>query len=396
MYTMFPRARRAALVFLFGLSASMGASAQERLPALGADPGRVSVSGLSSGGFMAVQYDVAFSASTIGAGIVAGGPYNCAYVNPGGMEACTHGRPSGLASFASARDLARAGQIDPVESIARHRIYLFSGTNDTTIVPRVVAAVRDQYAAAGVPGSRIAHIDTLPAGHGYLSARFGNRCGEAPAPPYVETCATATGAYDQPGAILAWICGALQPKPVALSSQPRAFYQREFGAPGFASTGYVYVPRQCERGAACAVHVVFHGCRQGAGAIGDAIYRRLGYNEWADSNGIIVLYPQVEPSMLPFNPEGCWDWWGYSGVDFQSRSGHQLAAVRAMVGRLTRSSGRKDNMLRARELREDQGTFWQTGWSELVPTPGRDRGGRDGGLLVVPKIRMAGPPSGHS
>jgi len=69
----------------------MGASAQERLPALGADPGRVSVSGLSSGGFMAVQYDVAFSASTIGAGIVAGGPYNCAYVNRGGIEACTGG-----------------------------------------------------------------------------------------------------------------------------------------------------------------------------------------------------------------------------------------------------------------------------------------------------------------
>ena len=333
--------RRAALVFLFGLSASMGASAQERLPALGAESGaRVGlrpVLGRVHGGAV----HVAFSASTMGAGIVAGGPYNCAYVNPGGMEACTHGRPSGLASFAAARDLARAGQIDPVESITRHRIYLFSGMNDTTIVPSVVAAVRDQYAAAGVPAAHIAYIDALPASHGYLSARFGNRCGEAPAPPYVETCATATGPYDQPGAILAWIYGALQPKPVMLSSQPRAFYQREFGAPGFASTGYVYVPRQCERGAACAVHVVFHGCRQGAGAIGDAIYGRLGYNEWADSNGIVVLYPQVERSMLPFNPEGCWDWWGYSGVDFQSRSGHQLAAVRAMVGRLTSSSGRK-------------------------------------------------------
>lgn len=146
---------------------------------------------------------------------------------------------------------------------------------DTTVVPRVAAAVRDHYAAAGVPPARIAYTDTLAASHGYLSARFGNRCGEVPAPPYVETCATATGPYDQPGAILAWIYGALQPKPGAPSSQPRAFNQREFGAPGFASTGYVYVPRQCERGAACAVHVVFHGCRQGAGAVGDAIYRRL-------------------------------------------------------------------------------------------------------------------------
>jgi len=44
-------------------------------PALGADPSRTSVSGLSSGAFMAVQYQVAFSGSVIGSGIVAGGPY---------------------------------------------------------------------------------------------------------------------------------------------------------------------------------------------------------------------------------------------------------------------------------------------------------------------------------
>ena len=50
------------------------ARSADQLPALGADAGRISVSGFSSGGFMAVQYDVAFSASTIGVGVVAGGP----------------------------------------------------------------------------------------------------------------------------------------------------------------------------------------------------------------------------------------------------------------------------------------------------------------------------------
>ncbi|WP_218647566.1 hypothetical protein [Sphingobium lactosutens] len=52
---------------------------------MGADPARISISGLSSAAFMAVQYDVAFSASTIGVGVVAGGPYNCVYVNVGGI-----------------------------------------------------------------------------------------------------------------------------------------------------------------------------------------------------------------------------------------------------------------------------------------------------------------------
>ena len=62
----------------------------------------------------------------------------------------------------------------------------------------------------------------------------------------------------------------------------------------------------------------------------------MGYPHWADSNGVIVLYPQaVASQLLPFNPDGCWDWWGYSGFNFQVKSGVQLAAVKAMVDRLT-------------------------------------------------------------
>jgi poly(3-hydroxybutyrate) depolymerase len=30
-------------------------------------------------------------------------------------------------------------------------------------------------------------------------------------------------------------------------------------------------------------------------------------NEWADTNNIIVLYPQAVPSYG--NDYGCWDWW---------------------------------------------------------------------------------------
>src|SRR5947209_7978523 len=47
------------------------------LPALGIDT-KVTVSGLSSGGFMAAQFAVAFSASVRGVGVLAGGPYDCA------------------------------------------------------------------------------------------------------------------------------------------------------------------------------------------------------------------------------------------------------------------------------------------------------------------------------
>ena len=48
------------------------------LPALGAELGATSVSGLSAGAFMASQFQIAHSRIVIGAGIVAGGPYGCA------------------------------------------------------------------------------------------------------------------------------------------------------------------------------------------------------------------------------------------------------------------------------------------------------------------------------
>src|SRR5215218_9224155 len=51
-----------------------GARAQEPLPAVGAMAG-TTVSGISSGAFMAVQFHVAFSGEVAGVGSVAGGPY---------------------------------------------------------------------------------------------------------------------------------------------------------------------------------------------------------------------------------------------------------------------------------------------------------------------------------
>jgi poly(3-hydroxybutyrate) depolymerase len=52
----------------------------------------------------------------------------------------------------------------------------------------------------------------------------------------------------------------------------------------------------------------------------------------AASNGIIVLYPQVANSTA--NPNGCWDFWGYTGASYLSKDGPQMRAVKAMVDRL--------------------------------------------------------------
>ena len=319
------------------LLAGAPAVAADALPGMRASPGRTSVSGLSSGGFMAVQYGVAFSSSTLGIGVVAGGPYNCGFVNFGGIQTCMQGAPLGAASFAAAQGFAALGQIDPVAGLARMKVYVFSGTKDTVVSPTVVNATRDFFADAGVTRSNLAYVNKMSAGHAFIAPRFGNVC-DTNADPYIDQCKAKGGNYDQPKEILKHIYGPLKPAAASLSRTVVPFDQREFAAAtsGLDDIGFVYIPQSCTVNAgACAVHVVFHGCLQGAGKVGSKVYGSVGYNNWADSNNVIVLYPQIVASEFLPAPNGCWDWFGYSGLNFQVKSGVQMAAVKAMVDRLT-------------------------------------------------------------
>ncbi len=47
-----------------------------------------------------------------------------------------------------------------------------------------------------------------------------------------------------------------------------------------------------------------------------------------------MLYPQVNKSADPYNPNGCWDWWGYTGKNYAYKSSSQMKAIMAMVNRL--------------------------------------------------------------
>ena len=86
------------------------------------------------------------------------------------------------------------------------------------------------------------------------------------------------------------------------------------------------------------MHVAFHGCMQTVADIQDKWVKLAGYNSWADSNNIIVLYPQVIKATNPFNPNGCWDWWGYNNKqNYDTKTGDQMRAVK---GKLSLKSAR--------------------------------------------------------
>lgn len=169
----------------------------------------------------------------------------------------------------------------------------------------------------------------------------------------------------------------------------------EPSALGMDEMGILYVPESCDPELnpdnECKLHVFFHGCEQGyntqpvdrdssgfgfgdyinppapaagttsisfddwlAGghwpgawprysfspltAIGDTLVKGVGINEWADTNNMIVMYPQWIKTAG--NPKGCNDWWGYStlrGVNdpkYDEKDAPQMKAVQLMIERM--------------------------------------------------------------
>jgi poly(3-hydroxybutyrate) depolymerase len=350
------------------------ASAAERLRSYPVDPAQVSVSGLSSGAFMANQLHIAHSADIMGAALIAGGLYGCAVLHStdDGVEALASqaGGPcmstpfllEDVAFYADlVRTLAGKAEIDSPSNLAHSRIYIFSGGSDSVVSSQTVEKGRDLYASLGVPTANIVFEDhsgpAAKAGHSWVTKSFGGKC-SANKEPYINDCA-----YDQAGAELKAIYGPdLKPPAAAASGRIVAFDQTEFvagraaRANGLSDAGFLYVPNDCEPGAQalCRLHIVLHGCQQSSDLLGAEFYTRIGVNEWADSNRIIVLYPQAHATtvaelpatagltaLIDANPYGCWNWWGYAeDPRYLTKNGVQIGAIWSMVRRIEARKGR--------------------------------------------------------
>lgn len=340
------------LLAFFLATTCMASEKAAKLNGYKASPNDTSVSGLSSGAFMTAQLHVAYSdVFQKGAGIIAGGPYFCVgcyesdpskfvfQATSTCMSPITEkSAPDGRKLFKMAQNLAEQKKIAGLENLKDDRLYIFSGSNDKTVKTWVVNQVQEFYKAAGVPESNIVYNKNVNAGHAIIVDEAGTPCPNT-ASPYINDCD-----FEQSSKILEQIYGKLNPPSPKgeLSGKIIKFDQSEFVTSGKTSMdqdAYVYVPKDCENGG-CKVHVVIHGCEQGAKVIGDLYYAHTGYNEMADTNKMIILYPQAKPcETIPFNPQGCWDFWGYSSEDpsnpvFYVRESPQMKAIVSMVKRL--------------------------------------------------------------
>ena len=309
------------------ISACSATKLAPQLPSLSIDQSEISVSGLSSGGFMAVQVHVAHSATfKRGAGIVAGGPFYCSdgsLVNAIG-RCMAHSSDIPIQPLVNiTKDWAASNLIDSINNLKTSKVYLFSGAADKTVKPEVMNDLQTYYQSF-VPTGNTIFKNTVVSGHAMITDDFGGNCATT-ASPFINNCN-----FDLAGDMLKYLYGHLNTRNNGtLSGSLIEFDQTAFvSGHGMDTKGWVFVPQGCAAGkTACKLHVVFHGCKQNTAKLGQQFVRNAGYNRWADTNNIVVLYPQTSSAA----PNGCWDWWGYDSGNYAKKSGPQMMGIKAMV-----------------------------------------------------------------
>lgn len=293
---------------------------------------RVTVSGISSGGYMAVQLHVSWSSIFNGAAIFAGGPFYCAKGNFGIAESLcmdgTFGGPQVEELVSLTLTDEALGYIDTTRNLKDDPVYLFSGKDDSVVDPSVVKALHDYYAHF-LPN--IVADYNVEAEHCIPTLNYleGEACSTLSS-PYIGNCK-----FDGAGAALNVMSRKTHLEaPVAwLESNLYSFSQLPYiptkgsKTSSIGDTGYIYIPSKCTT-QTCDLHISLHGCEQNLELIGPAYARYSGFNEWAESNDIIVLYPYAKVSQAnPLNPNGCWDWWGYTGALYGVQQGVQMQFI---------------------------------------------------------------------
>ena len=337
----------------------------------GGNPSDVSISGVSSGAAIAVEYAVAHSGSIVDVGAIAGPAWGCADGSLSqATNTCMCGRHEPDSRIDAARQLAASGKVDSLSPSGKPQSlkhsYVFHSPADATVVaPSARANISFLSSFTGEPpkadwGNSANGSDH--AGHGIIAPDGNDSCEfTGTETTYVRRC----GAEDNAGKMFHAFYDPSSPfdpskrindipetevwqfnqKPLieqvktSTSVAPDmvwftwpwnwwTYKSERRDNLDMAEKGYIYVPPSCrQQGSPCHVHIALHGCKQNP----KDFAVKAGYNNWAEQYHVIVVYPALEPSISlpeqlcqlpPFNkavdelpmkpnPNGCWDWWGY-------------------------------------------------------------------------------------
>ncbi len=316
-----------------------------RLPHLKATTDELSVSGLSSGAFMAGQLGVIHSSRFKGVGIIAGGPFFCSQGDANKavnicMKAPEQTDIQQLIKIV--RTSAANGDIDALTNLRKQKIVVLHGKNDPTVKFPSAQKISEFYETQKTP--ILASWTDSPMGHGFPTPNGPVKC-DLTTSPFMNNC----DGFDGAGFVLKNLHTNISEKRPFVPEHLKRFSQQEFGSEdsGMEDYGFIYIPTGCESESGCRLHVALHGCKQyprtgpGFQGLGTQYVEKTGYLDWAEANRIVVLFPESAPAGGPGqnqrmnNPFGCWDWFGFSGKEFATKDGKQIRTIMKMVDRLT-------------------------------------------------------------
>ncbi|MCJ0872639.1 PHB depolymerase family esterase [Streptomyces sp. AP-93] len=287
---------------------------------------------------MATQLHVAYSGTFDGSAAFASGPNYCAQndVNKA-LNACMEVYQDLQLNRLeqTTRDWSAQGKIDNAAGLNGDPVYVFSGSSDSTVERPVATALNDYYARFG---ANVLYNKSTTAGHAWISPHGPNAC-TATANPWINNCG-----IDAEREFLGHLLGSVNAPAATPSGSLIQFDQNKYVPDGAAKPismdekGFAYIPDTCESGAACKVVVTLHGCKQGYSyqGFGTQFIDKAYLNEYADTNNLIVLYPQAIATTTLDNPNGCWNWWGYQGdADYARHGGKQIETIMGMVKALS-------------------------------------------------------------
>ncbi len=267
----------------------------------------ITVSGISSGGFMAAQLGVIYSDQVTGVATVAGGFYYCAQnhmqdkiklsggnylsllkarVNAVGIFTgdidqvivlrntnplyqsvgiCMQNPAEASLSFETMKVNEENKLIAPTQNIAKQKVLIYQGSADTIVRPAMQAKLNEFYTGLQVPELNIKLV-TSKGVHNFPTDHDGENNCFVQSVPFVSSCS-----YNAAGDILTHLLDkpalqrvtdkAVNKKNLYMVSQKLTGVEHPMAPQSMASYGYLAASQNClNNPSSCAMHVAFHGC----------------------------------------------------------------------------------------------------------------------------------------
>ena len=204
---------------------------------------RISISGVSSGAYLAIQAHVAYAEKIGSVAAIAAGPYHCAEGSvQTALARCMTGEGLDVEPLiANTRDFSSAGTIAPLDDLAGSRVWIYHSPADSVVSPTAGTALFEFYTAF-VDASAVVFVDEIESAHGWVTVDAGVACNELGG-DFVNACD-----YDAAGAILAHAYGELDPRVGAVAANLVVLDVGDYfdSDSNVSDSAYAYVPDACQ------------------------------------------------------------------------------------------------------------------------------------------------------